>query len=277
MADNLEKKVPESGKIEGAEEGKLDVKTLQEKYPWLQEKFIKGAKDETEALIKAGMSQGEAETRMHQLEAEVTKLKSGEPQTLREALAEKEDELARLQAEVEGLKKPQSTLSAEQRAHISNWRDRFLRGLNEDPEEAARALLEVIHGEISMYDRRKSTESMQERFERELDKYEDKLTKEEKEELVPYITQIKEQRPDLLRSRHGIEDIIEKAKSRLADNKKAMEIDEEIKTHQKEEAQTTSSEGTTGKPVELNVEEFSKLPAEEQEKLLREGGVKIIA
>lgn len=235
---------------------------------WLLEKFAKAENPETEQA----KAYPEAEKRLRAVEAELNKLKAERPQDLREILAEKEDELAKVKAEVESLKRPPSTLSAEQQAFIKDWHSRLI---NEDPVVAARAVQEAIAGEINLYDSRRRLETAKERLEHQFEKAEAKYDKKEIAELMPYIEQIKKERPDLLKSEYGIEDILDKARIRKAEEEIAMEEETAEKDKEKAATQTTTPSSTVS-AAEPTIEEMQKMSRKELKELIEKSGVKPI-
>lgn len=269
MTDNLKDK---DSKTEGKDNPK--TWTPPEGQEWLLEKFSKAEKP-TEAQAKA-FADGEkklreVETERNKIETELNTYKQGGVTSYDEAmLAEKENELAKLKAENEALKKPKSALSTDQKAWVKDWHGRVV---SEDPEIAARAIQEVVAGEIYRYDQKIKVEEQNRSFQHELERVTDTHTKEELNALAPYVYQIRKERPDLERSKHGVVDILDKAKVRMAEEKNAIEQDEEAKTAEKVEAQTTKPTGTTEEPVDWD--KVLEMPTKEREAYFRSQGIKL--
>jgi len=270
MADNPKGK---DSKVEGKDNPK--TWTPPEGQEWLLEKFSKAEKP-TEAQAKAyadGEKQlREVEAAKNKLETELNEIKAGGVTSFDEAmLAEKEDELAKLKAENEALRKPKSTLPAEHQAQIKDWHSRLV---SDDPVIAARAFQEGVTGEIYRYDQGKKAQEQKRSFDRQMERVASTHTKEELDALAPYVYKIRKERPDLERTEYGVSDILDKAKVRLAEDRKTLQDEEATKTVAKEQAQVTSPTGTVETPVDWDA--VMKLPIKEQEEYFRTHGIETV-
>jgi len=237
---------------------------------WLNEKFSKAEKP-VEEQAKA---YAEAENRLRKVEAELNTMKEGGVTNFNEAmLAEKEDELAKLKKENEALKKPQSDIPADKVAYIKEWHSRLA---SEDPVVAARAFQEGIAGEIYRYDQKKKAEEQSRNFQHQIERATSMHSKEELDTLAPYVYQIRKERPELERSPHGVEDILDKAKVRLAEDKKALEVEDAGKTAEKEQIGSINPTDTEPLTKELKWEDIENMSIQEREQLLREHGIKYV-
>jgi len=270
----VRKMAKDNPKKDSKVEGKDNPKTWTppEGQEWLLEKFSKAEKP-TEAQAKAyadGEKQlREVEATKNKLETELNEIKAGGVTSFDEAmLAEKEDELAKLKAENEALRKPKSNLSAEQDAWVKDWHSKLV---STDPVVAAKAVQDAIAGEIYRYDQRKRGEEQKRSFNSQMEKVASTHTKDELNALAPYVYKIRKERPDLEKTEYGVSDILDKAKVRLAEKEKADREEEATKTVAKEQAVTTSPTGTTEVPVDWDA--VMKLPTKEQEEYFRTHGI----
>jgi len=271
MTDNLKK----DSKVEGKDNP--ETWTPPEGQEWLNEKFSKAEKPveaQAKGYAESEKKLREVEAERNKIEAELNEMKSGGVTTFDDAMKTRlEDELAALKAENDGLKKPKSNLSAEQEAQVKNWHSRLA---SEDPIISSRAFLEGVRGEIYGYDQKRKTEDQRRSFDSQMKEVAGTHTKEKLDELAPYVYRIRKERPDLERSEHGVYDILDKAKVRLAEDKKALEVDAEAKTKEKEQIGSTGPTETEALTKEIKWEDIDKMSIPEREQFLRDQGIKFV-
>ena len=219
---------------EGVEPGKPKEGT-QPQYPeWLDKNFVVEGRTREQVIEEQAKGYPPAKKKMQELQAEVNRLKTGGAKTIRDALVEK-----KLQPSggPELTRTPSPTLTTEQDAYIRDWHNRLI---SEDPIVAARAVQEATTGEIYRYDERRKKEDSVRDLNYQFEKMENKIDKEELEELMPHIIKIRDERPDLAKGPHAVEDVIDKARIRLVEEKMMMEEEESKLKTEKEQAGTTS-------------------------------------
>lgn len=249
--------------------------TPPEGQEWLNEKFSKAEKPveaQAKGYADSEKKLREVEAERNKIETELNEVKSGGVTNFDEAmLAEKEDELAKLKAENEALKKPKSTLSAEREAWVKDWHSKLV---STDPIVAAKAVQDAIAGEIYRYDQKRKTVEQKHSFDSQMKEVASTHTKEELDALAPYVYQIRKTRPDLERTEYGVNDILDKAKVRLAEDKEALRKEEATKTEAKEQAVTTSPTGTAEVPIDWDA--VMKMGTKEQEEYFRSHGIETV-
>jgi len=271
-------KMPEEKKVDnpektpeqkGTDTGKPKEGT-QPQYPeWLDKNFIAEGKTKEQIVEEQAKGYSESKKKMQELQAELNKLKAGGAKSIREALAAQKTQAS----EEPSVTKPSTPeVSTEQNAYIKDWHSRLI---SEDPIVAARAVQEAITGEVYRYDERRKKEDATRDLNYQFEKMETKIDKEELEELMPHIVKIRDERPDLAKGSHAVEDIIDKARIRLVEEKMAMEEEEEKLKAEKQGAGTTSPTATQAS-AEPTMEEMMSWPKEKLKAYIESQNVKLI-
>lgn len=246
------------------------VEGTQPQYPeWLDKNFIAEGKTREQIIEEQAKGYPAAKKEMERLQAELNKARTGGAKTIREALIEKRTQ----PSEEPGPTRTTSPgLTAEQDEYIRSWHSRLI---SDDPTIAARAVQEAVTGELYRYDERRKKEDTLRDLNYQFKDVETKIDKEELEELMPYIVKIRDERPDLVKGPHAVEDVIDKARARLVEDQLEMEEEENKLKAEKSQARVTSPTPTPTSEVEPTLEEIMGWSQEKRRAYIQSQGVKI--